>query len=58
MTPCAIGNSKKTGAAESAAPHVGMCDITNIIVQEVHLIAHKDGTFFFVIWSFVLCLVE
>jgi hypothetical protein len=29
MTPFAIGNNKKTEAAESAAAYVVICDITN-----------------------------
>jgi hypothetical protein len=49
MTPCAIGNNRKTGAAESAAAYVGMCDIKNVSIEEVHLIALSNGSFFYVI---------
>jgi len=52
MTSCAIGNNKKTGAAESAAAYVGTCDITNVSVEEVNLIAYNDGSFVHITCSF------
>jgi len=51
MTPCAIGNNKKTEAAESAAAYLGICDITNVSIEEVHLSAHCDGSLVTVICS-------
>ena len=30
MTPCAIGNNRKTEAAEMAAAYDGTCGVTNV----------------------------
>jgi len=58
MTPCAIRNNKKTEAAESAAGYVGICDITNINIDEVYLSAHCDGSLVSVICFFYSFLME
>ena len=56
MTPCAIGNNKKTEAAESAAACVGTCYITNVDIEEVHLRANNNGNFIYVICWFYWCV--
>ena len=51
MTPCAMRNNKKTEAAESAAACVGTCDMKNVNIEEVHLIAPYNGSLVYVIRS-------
>ena len=58
MTPCAIQHNNKPEAAESAAGCVGTCDITNVSIDEVHLIAHCDESLVSVICYFYWYLVE
>jgi hypothetical protein len=58
MTPCAVRNNNKTEAAESLAEYVGICDISNVNREEVHLSANCDGSLVSVICSFYWYLME